>query len=382
MGERMKTKSLVVAAILVVVPCLLAFPALGAEKASFKATGKKGGFVVGFANPYIGNSWRAQFLEDAKIGADKYKKTGLLKDFIIANSNNDVSQQLQQLNNMIARRVDALMIDPTSAKALGPVIAKAKKANILVVITAEPAAYPGTYAVVHDNDRFARVNTEWLATTLKGKGNIVIITGLVGNPADQVRIDVQKEILAKYPDIKVLASAPANWTPAQAQAVMSTNLSTYPEIDGILQQDVTAPGVVQAYSNAGRTDIPPMVGDSTFGFLRTWAGNPKLNCIAYPMQPAVVIDVLGITLRLLQGRELKDDLLQPNTMDGKLVNTILAEPPYIVTNDAQAQAPWMKGLKYTKSIGVQDAAKFGVGKADAAMLDGAMTDEQIDSMFK
>ncbi|WP_067928663.1 ABC transporter substrate-binding protein [Alicyclobacillus shizuokensis] len=343
--------------------------------------GKKSGFVIGFANGYFGNTWRSQFVQDVKNAAKPLEADGTIKSLQVANSNADVSQQINQLNTMINSGVDALMIDPVSATSLGPIIAKAKAKGILVVITNDPAAYSGTYAVVGNNDAFWRIQAEWIAKQLKGKGQIVEITGLSGNTADTIRQNAAKDVLSKYPNIKVLASVPGKWDEATAQSSMSTLLSTYKNIDGILEQDVMAEGVLRAYEDANATP-PVMTGDYTFGFLRKWKSMPNLNSIAVSYAPGVGADALEFTIDLLKGKKLKSDSLQANPLNPNLKNTILIDPPYVVTKDANPNAPWMKNLKFTKSISLEEAVKLGQGKSDGAALDAFLTQKQVDSFFQ
>lgn len=344
-------------------------PAAAAEKA----------YTIGLLNPYIGNTWRAQYLEKAQEAEKIYRAKGRLKELVIATCNNDVSQQLNQMNNMINQGVDCMLVDPSSITALGSGIQRAVDEGILVLVVSAPAAYENTINYTHDNKAFADVNCTWLVDKLGGKGNIVEITGLVGNPADQARIEIHKDILAKT-NIKVLASAPANWSATEAQNVMSQFLSTYDNIDGVLQQDVTAPGVLRAYELAGK-EPAPMVGDTTFGFLRAWK-DKKLDSIAFPMHPGIIVEEVGLAIQLLDGKKINPKYLNPNLFDEELVNMILAEPPFIVTTQAQPDAPWMKGKRFTKSIGVDEAVRLGEGKSAETMIDGYLSDEQLATYFQ
>lgn len=338
------------------------------------------GFTIGFANVFVGNTWRAQYVADAEAMAEQLKAEGRLKELIITDADNDVSKQITQINNMIDEGVDAIMITPVSATSLGTVIERAQSEGILVVIAGDPAAYEGTYFVGGDNESFAQLNIDWLVNELGGEGNIVQLTGVEGNSADKIRVGIYESVLAQYPDINVLASAPANWNATEAQSVMATFLSTFDDIDGVLQQDVTAPGVLMAYENAGKTP-GIMTGDATFGFLRSWAESDTLDCVAYATHPGQICDALNVTMRLLEGYELDESVLVPNPLDENLVNTILLEPPYIVTNEAQPDAPWMARFKYAKSISVDEAVALGEGMSDADTLDGWMSQDQIDSYF-
>lgn len=364
--------------------CLL-FSAAGCGKSSAPATPKAGskqsGFVVGFVNGYIGNTWRSQFVDDFKQAADEYKKSGVLKEYMIANSNNDASQQLAQINQMIDSNVDAIIISPASPTSLGPVVTKAQAKGILITIVNDPAAYKDTYCIVGNNDEFWNIQLGWFFDKLNGKGNIVQISGLPGNPTDSDRLALTDKTLKNYPNVKLLATVPGKWTETEAQSAMATLLSKYPNIDGVLEQDVMADGVMRAYQNAGKK-LPIMTGDYTFNFFKNWSKYPDMESIGVSYQPGISVDGLNFTIRLLQGQKIKQSLLVANPMDSALANTIKIDPPYVVTKQAGPNASYMKDLKYTKAISLEQALQLGQGKPDTNALDSWLTSDQVGDFFE
>lgn len=381
---------LVVTGLLVLSACAsAATPTVAATEAAAAATtapetaatsAPQSGFVVGFANGWIGNYWRAQLVSDFEEAAAYYKGTGLLKDYFIANSPNDLTLQLNQLNGFIDQGVNAIMPDPVSAPALDPIIARAKSKGILTVVTNDPAANADSINVVGDNYTWSKIETQWLVDQMGGKGNIVEITGVPGNTADILRQQAVNDVLANYPDIKVLASAPGSWDEAQAQQVMSTFLSTYPQIDGLLIQDVMAEGVIRAYEAAKRP-LPIMTGDYTCGFIRLWSTTyPDLQSIGVPYEPSHAGTALGFTLKLLQGKQIDPDKLSANPMDPTMKNAILLPVSYVVTKDGDTSKPWCSSL--TQCISLQDAVKLCEPRSDTYMLDKVMSDSDIDTYFK
>ncbi len=343
---------------------------------------KKEGFTVGFSNGYFGNTWRSQYVEGVKTVGDKFKKDGILKDVIIQNTNG-VPAQIAAVESFINSGVDAIVLNPVSSSALAPVVAKAIAKGILVVISDDPAEYPGTINVTGDNTAFWRIQANWIAEQLHGKGNIVEITGIAGNSADELRQREAKKVFEKNPGIKVLASAPGGWDPTKAQQAMSNFLSAYKNIDGVLEQDVMAPGVIQAYEAAKRP-LPIMTGDYTFGFLRTWKNKyPDLVTMTVPYAPGVGANSVEVTVKLLQGYKLKPESLQPNPLNPDLKNTVLSPAPYVVTKDAQPDAPWMQGEDpKIKAISLDEALKIGEGQPDSAALDAWWSEEQVNSLFE
>ena len=352
-----------------------------AEEPTPEEEQKTEGFVVGLSNGYWGNTWRAQMVEDFETKAKEYVEQGILSDYMVSNTNSDATEQLNQINAMIDAGVDAILIDAVSPTTVKPAVEKALAQDILVVIANDPAAYEGTICVCGDNYTWQRIQALWLVEQLEGKGDIVKITGVSGNSADTMREQANDDILAGYPDINVLAAAPGNWSQTDAQSVMTTYLSTYDNIDAVLEQDVMAEGVLKAYDNAGK--VPPiMTGDYTKSFLTKWSQNPDLNTIGVPYAPGNATVALEVAVRLLQGKELDESQLRPNPMDETLVNSIYVEPPYVVTREAQPDAPWMEGLKTTKAISLDEALELLADKADTAALDGYMSEEDVDTLFK
>lgn len=353
--------------------------AAGSDTASGKSD-KKSGFVVGFSNGYWGNTWRAQMVEDFENQAKEYKKDGVLSDYMVSNTNSDATEQLNQINAMIDKGVDAIMIDAVSPTTIKAAVEKAQKKGILVVIANDPAAYKGTVCVCGNNYSWQKIQAAWMADQLKGKGNIVEISGVSGNAADTLRVKANEDVLGDYPDIKILGSAPGNWSETDAQSVMTTFLSSYHNIDGVLAQDVMGEGIIKAYENAGKTP-KVMTGDYTKSFFAKWASMPDLETIGVSYAPGSAVTALDVTVRLLQGKTIKEDQFVANPMDEKMKNTIMLDPPYVVTKKGDQNAAWMKGLSGTKAITLDKAMELLKDSADTAALDGWLTQEEVDKFF-
>lgn len=342
---------------------------------------KTDGFVVGFSNGYWGNTWRAQMIEDFEKQAEKYKSEGILADYMVSNTESDAAEQLNQINAMIDAGVDAIMIDAVSPTTIRSAVERAKKEGILVVVTNDPAAYEDTICVCGDNYSWQMIQAKWMVEQLNGKGNIVVISGVAGNSADTFRQKANDDVLANYPDIKILASAPGSWSQTEAQSVMTTFLSSYDNIDAVLEQDVMGEGVLKAYENAGKTPTI-MTGDYTKSFLQKWSEMPDLNTIGVSYAPGNAVPALDVTIRLLQGKTLKEDVLEPNPMDENLINTIMLDPPYVITREGEQDAIWMEGLSGTKAITLDEAIEMMKDKADTAAVDGWISEEEVDALFE
>jgi ribose transport system substrate-binding protein len=266
--------------------------------------------VVGMSNGYIGNGWRTQMTEDIEALAKKYKDQGLIDKLIVQHAGLDVNNQIAQIRNMINAGVNLLLIDPNSESALNPVIAEAHNKGITVITFDQPVTSPYAINVVIDQKAFGRNLAEWLVKQLNGKGDIVMVSGLAGHPANVNRVKGMKEVLGKNPGINVLTEVNGNWDEANAQQVTSNLIASYPKIDGVLTQDGMALGVVNAFKSVNKK-LPAITGENSVGFLKKWKelkDGSSFSTYGQNNPPGIGATALGIGVRLLQGKDFKEPL--------------------------------------------------------------------------
>ena len=344
---------------------------------------KSSGVKLGISNGYYGNTWRAQYVEAMEGFCEGLVSDGTLESYTLLNSTGDVTEELNNINSLISEGVDILLISPISPTSMGSVIQTALDQGIFVVIFNDAAAYEGTYCIYNDQSQFWEVQAKWFAEKMGGKGNMVWVTGSSGNSTSACRQNAAKAVLDNYPDINILASAPGEWSETTAQSVVSTFLSTYgDQIDAVMAEDVMSNGIVRAYENAGM-DIKLISGDYQKSFLDWNAEHPEVETMGSPSVPAIGISSIKIALRLYNGDELADGVLQPNQEDANLINSIVLPMPYVVvSNPDDVTGPWTEGYDDTRFITAAEAAKLCEGQPDSYMLDMPHTDEQLNALFK
>lgn len=342
---------------------------------------KEDGFVIGFSNGYWGNTWRSQMVEDFENRAEEYKEEGIISEYMVSNTNSDATEQLNQINAMIDAGCDAILIDAVSPTTIKSAVEKAQSEGILVVIANDPAYYEGTICVCGDNYTWMKIMTEWLVDKTGGTGDIVQIDGVSGNSADTLRVQAVTDTL-EGTDINVLAQAPGSWSETEAQSVMTTFLSSYENIDAVLEQDVMAEGVIKAYENAGK-ELPLMTGDYTKSFLQTWAELEDLDSIGVSYAPGNAVPALDVAINLLQGKTVKEEVLVANPMDESQINAIMVAPPYVVTRTGEDEGEWVDNLPETTSlISLDEALEILADAADTAALDGYPERSVIEGYFE
>ncbi len=334
------------------------------SSSSSSSTGNKGPFTIGVSNGFVGSEWRTQMLQDMQTANAEYTKAGLTKDLVIQSADVDVQGQIQQIHNLINRGVNAIIINPNSPTALSPVIKEATDAGIAVVSVDQAITAPTAINVVIDQTEWARMSMRWLAQQLQGKGNIVIINGIAGAPANEARYNGVKEVLAQNPGIHVLNVVNANWDEATGQQKMAAILASQTHIDGIWSQDGMAQGALQAVLAANLPKLPIMVGEARAGYLQLWAQVKKAHAdftsFGVVNPPGVGASGLRVAVDLLLGKKPKSNELQ-----GPNHNTLFVPIPGTVS-DANFDTEY----NMVKNLPA------------AYTLDGSITRQEADAFFQ
>jgi len=264
------------AAIVTVVAVAAALAATGASTARSgpaRATAKKP--VIALSNSFIGNSWRKQMVKSFSDVAAQAKKQGLIADYTVANANNTVEQQISQINGLILKHVDAIVVDAASPTALNGVIAKAVKAGITVVSFDGTVTSPLSYNLNYDFLGFGNHIGEYVANRIGNKGNVLIVRGVAATIIDQQEHKGWQQTLAKQPGIKVVGTVFGNWDDATAQAAVARILPSLPEVNAVVMNG-GGYGVSQAFAAANRPT--PLIYLGNRGYeLRWWAEQNAKN---------------------------------------------------------------------------------------------------------
>lgn len=264
--------------------------------------------VIGLSNGYFGTEWRNQMIAAAQEQFAGYKAKGMAGKLVVQQAGADVNQQIQDIRNMITQGVSVITMNANSATALNGVISQAKRAHIPVVSFDQAVTNPYAVNVTVDHYTWGRRYAEWIATTLHGKGKVVVMDGIPGHPAAEARRKAALDTFRKYPGIQIVWSGYGMWDHAKAQSTMATVIAAQPEIDGAFVEDSMGLGVLRAFQNAHRK-IPVMTGEAQKAFLLAWKkeldSGTDMQAFAQPNPPDISRNAIGIAVRLAAGRTLK-----------------------------------------------------------------------------
>jgi ribose transport system substrate-binding protein len=272
MGGMSKTHSFAVAA---TVGISMIFAAQAASAKEYR---------IAVSNSYIGNEWRVEMINFMQAYAAKALKGKIT--LTVNNSGTDAQKQIAVISDMISDKVDAIMINPASDTALDSVIEEACKQGILVVSFDQGVTAPCAYNIGVDYVKLGEIHAQWMADTLGGKGNVVINRGVSGFPADKNLYQGTRNILDKYPNIKIVAEVYGKWDNAVSQQELTKVLTAQPNVDGVLNQYGTY-GALQAFINLKHPFVPmtgqgengwriAMLADKDKGLKGVSAGDPSV----------------------------------------------------------------------------------------------------------
>ncbi|MCL4517107.1 MAG: sugar ABC transporter substrate-binding protein [Firmicutes bacterium] len=168
---------------------------------------------------------------------------------------NNITKQMAQLEDLIAKKVDAIVLNAVDSEAVVPIVNKAAQQGISVVTIdraispkATVACYVGT-----DNTLAGRMAATYIAEKLGGKGNVVILNGPPQTMVARLRNAGFMEGLKEYPKIKILTQKWGSSDRAVNMTNMEDILTRFPKVDAVLTfSDFNALGASDAIIARGK----------------------------------------------------------------------------------------------------------------------------------
>ncbi len=196
------------------------------------------------------------FFVTLKEGAEA-KAAELGVKLIIVDSQDDPSKEATNIEDLIQKGVDALLINPTDADAIVPSIKKANAAGI-PVFTIDRGAAGGDVVshIASDNVAGGKMAAEYMVKLLGGKGKVVELEGIAGTSAARDRGKGFNDVISQNSGITVVARQTANFNRAEGLSVFENILQAQSEISAVFaHNDEMILGALQAAEASGRTGI-------------------------------------------------------------------------------------------------------------------------------
>ena len=224
--------------------------------------GKKddGKIRIGVSIPSADHGWTGGVV----YWAEQTKKDLERKDpklEIILSTAKDSSEQVNKIENLMVQGIKALVVLPQEPAPLTGICSQVKYRGVyLVVVDRGLDKNIQDLTVAGDNAEFGRRCAEEMAKRLKGKGDILIMEG-VPCEVNTLRVNAFKNVMKKYPDIKILESQTSNWSQEKGLKLMENFLQKYKKIDAVWAgDDDVLIGALKAYAESKRKDVKFFIG--------------------------------------------------------------------------------------------------------------------------
>ena len=210
---------------------------------------------VGVSMSAFDDTFLTYLREDMDKQAKSYPKgDGVQLQFEDARA--DVVKQLSQVENFISQKVDAIIVNPVDTASTANISKAALAAGIpLVYVNRRPDQTDlpkGIVAVTSNDVEAGRLQMQYIAEKLGGKGKIVILLGDLANNSTTNRTKGVKEVLAKYPDIKIEQEQTGIWLRDKGMTLVNDWLTQGREFNAVLaNNDEMAIGASMALKSAG-----------------------------------------------------------------------------------------------------------------------------------
>jgi len=148
----------------------------------------------------------------------------------------DAAGQASGIEDLFAKGIDVLVVDPNDGKAIGPLVKEANKRNIPVVMFVGQNLGGGKVAsfITTDEKGGGYQISKAVFKQIGNKGEVGFIQGCICHPAGAAREAGFRKALKETPGVKLVAYGSTNWDPVKANQLATDMLSKNPNINAFV----------------------------------------------------------------------------------------------------------------------------------------------------
>ncbi|UJL45753.1 substrate-binding domain-containing protein [Virgibacillus sp. NKC19-16] len=290
----------------IVLSTFIILSACGGSEESGGGEGEDSNLTIGISLPSATHGWMGALIEQAEMEANEISENEGI-EYVMTNAE-DPNEQANDVADLIAQDVDAMVLLPIESAALTPPGQNVADAGIpLVVVDRELENDAADVVVTGDNEGIGRNAGQYLIEQLDGEGNIVEITGPPNSVTEQRSAGFQEAIEGED-GIEVVASQDGDFSTETSLDVMQNILTAQDEIDAVYtQDDGMALGVLQAIEEAGREDIQFITGAGGGTEVYEHIQDDSLITATFLYPPSMSVEGIRIAADLAQGEEPEEE---------------------------------------------------------------------------
>jgi ribose transport system substrate-binding protein len=195
------------------------------------------------------------YFQMVRLGADNAaKQMNARVTHYVPTRPDSIPDQMSQIEDVITKRPDAVVFVPVDFKAVATGLLKLNAAKIPVVNVTDRVEKGEVVSFVGLDDYSVGLATaRYLFKKMNGTGGLIILEGVRGVLTSSERLRGFKKALEEFPNVKLLASQPANYQRLAALTVTENLIQSHPNITGVLAaNDAMALGALEAFDGANR----------------------------------------------------------------------------------------------------------------------------------
>ncbi|WP_206955887.1 ABC transporter substrate-binding protein [Trinickia acidisoli] len=252
---------------------------------------------VGVSFAGVGNSWIDQMIEEMRHEAAAHREIG---QFIFTEAEWKPAKQVSDVEDLLAKKIDLLIIGPISEAIGAPLIAEAAKRGIPVVtFGAYGTATQSTTEIMGGGRVFGRQGGQFLCDALKGKGKIWAFRGVAGVDEEQLRYEGFRQAVDAC-GLKITNEVFGDWSYAKGKQLCENLVLSGQPVDGIWFSGAEMTrACIDVFKEVGKP-LVPMTGEANNGFLRVWRQS-GVKSIAPIFTPGLGAAVVRASVAILSG---------------------------------------------------------------------------------
>ncbi|NWD91228.1 substrate-binding domain-containing protein, partial [Pseudomonas sp. K5002] len=209
---------------------------------------------IGFSQVTLQSPFYVQLRDGAKAAAAKGGD-----ELIFLDANGDISKQNNDIQDLLTRKVDILIINAVNPDAVGAALDAAKRAKVPVIAVDRAINAPVATTIGRNNAEMGELSGKALLAALKQrgvtKGKIIEIQGDAGGTVMKERRKGFHTALAGT-DFKIIDGPYSEYMRANAVTAMQDLLQAHPDLKAVIaHNDDMAMGALQVLTESGKKDV-------------------------------------------------------------------------------------------------------------------------------
>ncbi|MFO1067469.1 MAG: sugar ABC transporter substrate-binding protein [Geminicoccaceae bacterium] len=278
------------------------FAPWSADTKFFKWPAKEGPYRIALVNGFVGNTWRIQMIQTAKVYAETPGIKEKIKEFKVVSTGTDAAAQLGAIEDFINQGFDAIVTIAVSPEGFDRVIKLADKNGVVLVPFDNILDTDKVMMVNEDQFKMGTMSAEFLIKEMgKKEGKVLEVRGLPGNSVDRDRHLGFRSVMEAEGNNFEIVEIVGNWDTGTSQKATADALAVHGRFDAVFTQG-GSDGTVRAMIDAGHPFVP-IAGEGENGFRKQIAQykDQGLKGLSYGQSPGLVAISMKAAISALEG---------------------------------------------------------------------------------